>query len=110
MLSKEELLSRNDDETTKLPDSDEQEIQVLDPPSKVPPLLIDLPGFVRTRNGHCSTECNEKEKQQAVFNEKKYDLITVLRSILLKYFFPGTLFNHLFILACLISHLLNLIE
>jgi hypothetical protein len=71
MLSKEELLSRNDDETTKLPDSDEQEIQVLDPPSKVPPLLIDLPGFVRTRNGHCSTECNEKEKQQqAVFNEK----------------------------------------
>jgi hypothetical protein len=37
-----ELLSRNDEETAKQPDSEEEEIQVLEPPPKVPPLCIDL--------------------------------------------------------------------
>jgi hypothetical protein len=37
-----ELLSRNDEETAKQPDSEEEEIQVLEPPPKVAPLCIDL--------------------------------------------------------------------
>ena len=63
----EDLFSRNDKETTNQQDSEEEEVQVFEPPPKTPPLCINLDDTPNTPEAEAPTN--------------KEDIITIVRAV-----------------------------
>ena len=63
----EKLFSRNDKETTNQQDSEEEEVQVFEPPPKTPPLCINLDDTPNTPEAEAPTN--------------KEDIITIVRAV-----------------------------